>query len=104
MTAQIIDGKQVAADMRAELKTKVAKLKEQGIDNITVEDVCGSAENADALGRPHLAAKLVEKGWVSNIKEAFDRYLKIKGESSKLIYEKASTQYIGPKKDLKKHN
>jgi methylenetetrahydrofolate dehydrogenase (NADP+)/methenyltetrahydrofolate cyclohydrolase len=29
--AQIIDGKQVAADMRAELKEEVAKLKEQGI-------------------------------------------------------------------------
>lgn len=31
MTAKIIDGKQVAADMRAELKTEVAKLKEQGV-------------------------------------------------------------------------
>ena len=31
MTAQIIDGKQVAADMRAELKEKVAELKGQGI-------------------------------------------------------------------------
>ncbi len=31
MTAQIIDGKQVAADMRAELKDEVAKLKDQGI-------------------------------------------------------------------------
>ena len=31
MTAKIIDGKQIAADMRAELKTEVAKLKEQGI-------------------------------------------------------------------------
>ncbi len=31
MTAKIIDGKQVAADMRAELKAEVAKLKEQGI-------------------------------------------------------------------------
>jgi methylenetetrahydrofolate dehydrogenase (NADP+)/methenyltetrahydrofolate cyclohydrolase len=31
MAAQIIDGKQVAADMRAELKVGVAKLKEQGI-------------------------------------------------------------------------
>lgn len=31
MTAQIIDGKQVAADMRAELKEEVAKLKEQNI-------------------------------------------------------------------------
>ena len=31
MTARIIDGKQVAADMRAELKDQVAKLKKQGI-------------------------------------------------------------------------
>jgi len=31
VTAQIIDGKQVAADMRAELKAEVAGLKEQGI-------------------------------------------------------------------------
>lgn len=31
MTAQIIDGKQVAADMRAELKEEVAELKEKGI-------------------------------------------------------------------------
>jgi methylenetetrahydrofolate dehydrogenase (NADP+)/methenyltetrahydrofolate cyclohydrolase len=31
MTAQIIDGKQVAADMRAELKEKVAHLKTKGI-------------------------------------------------------------------------
>jgi len=31
MTAKIIDGKQVAADMREELKKELAKLKEQGI-------------------------------------------------------------------------
>jgi len=31
MTARIIDGKQVAADMRAELKEEVARLKKQGI-------------------------------------------------------------------------
>jgi len=31
MTAQIIDGKQIAADMRAELKDKVARLKDKGI-------------------------------------------------------------------------
>ena len=31
MTAKIIDGKQVAADMRAELKVKVAKLKDKGV-------------------------------------------------------------------------
>ncbi len=31
MAAQIIDGKQVAADMRAELKEQVAQLKTQGV-------------------------------------------------------------------------
>jgi methylenetetrahydrofolate dehydrogenase (NADP+)/methenyltetrahydrofolate cyclohydrolase len=31
MAAEIIDGKQVASDMRSELKSKVAKLKEKGI-------------------------------------------------------------------------
>ena len=31
MAAQIIDGKQIAADMRAELKKEIAKLKEDGI-------------------------------------------------------------------------
>ncbi len=31
MAAQIIDGKQTAADMRAELKDEVAKLKDQGV-------------------------------------------------------------------------
>jgi methylenetetrahydrofolate dehydrogenase (NADP+)/methenyltetrahydrofolate cyclohydrolase len=31
MAAKIIDGKQIAADMQAELKAEVAKLKEQGI-------------------------------------------------------------------------
>ena len=31
MTAQIIDGKQIATDMRAELKAEVAKLKQQNI-------------------------------------------------------------------------
>ena len=31
MSAKIIDGKQVAAEMRAELKEKVAKLKQEGI-------------------------------------------------------------------------
>jgi len=31
MSAKIIDGKQIAADIRAELKTEVAALKEQGV-------------------------------------------------------------------------
>ena len=42
MAAKIIDGKQVAADMRAELKEKVAKMKDQGIvPGLAVVLVCG---------------------------------------------------------------
>jgi predicted metal-dependent phosphoesterase TrpH len=36
-----------------------------------VERIAGS-EN---LGRPHLARALLERGWVSSVKEAFDRFL-----------------------------
>ncbi len=52
----------------------IDKLKEQGVDNIIPEDVLKLAES-DAVGRPHLASVLVDKGWVSNIRSAFDRFL-----------------------------
>ncbi len=52
----------------------IEKLKVLGIDNITLEEVCDLAQS-DAVGRPHLAAKLVEKGWVNNIQMAFNKYL-----------------------------
>jgi len=52
----------------------VDKLKKEGVDNITPEEVLELAES-DAVGRPHLASLLVKKGWVSNIREAFARYL-----------------------------
>lgn len=52
----------------------IDKLKEQGIDNITADEVC-SLSKSDAVGRPHLAALLIKKGWVSNIYEAFGKYL-----------------------------
>ncbi|MBN1361764.1 MAG: bifunctional methylenetetrahydrofolate dehydrogenase/methenyltetrahydrofolate cyclohydrolase FolD [Sedimentisphaerales bacterium] len=61
MTARIIDGKQVAADMRAELKQEVAGLKEQGItpglgvilvgdDPASVSYVTGKERTCDELG------------------------------------------------------
>jgi len=52
----------------------IKKLKMQGVDNIIPEDVLRLAES-DAVGRPHLASVLVEKGWVPDIRSAFDRYL-----------------------------
>lgn len=56
------------------MREMIDKIKVLGIDNITLKEVCDLAES-DSVGRPHLAAKLVEKGWVNNIKMAFNKYL-----------------------------
>lgn len=56
------------------MQEMIDKLKTLGVDNISLEEVCGLAES-DSVGRPHLAAKLVEKGWVNSIQTAFDKYL-----------------------------
>jgi len=50
------------------------RLKSVGIDNIMLEEVMELTE-AKAVGRPHVAEMLVKKGWVKDIKQAFDRYL-----------------------------
>jgi len=50
------------------------KLKSHGIDNISIEEVC-SRSQSQAVGRPHIAALMVEKGWVKDIRKAFDKYL-----------------------------
>ncbi|WNR46564.1 PHP domain-containing protein [Paenibacillus roseipurpureus] len=56
----------------------VAKLQELGME-ITMEDVHKEVANVkrkgDTVGRPHIAAVLLNKGYVSSITEAFDRYL-----------------------------
>lgn len=51
----------------------VAKLQELGID-ITLAEVEARAQG-QVVGRPHFAAVLLEKGVVSSVAEAFDRYL-----------------------------
>jgi predicted metal-dependent phosphoesterase TrpH len=41
-----------------------------------LESVAGKSRSSDgSVGRPHIAQVLVDKGFVSSIKEAFDRYL-----------------------------
>lgn len=42
---------------------------------ISMEDITASSQSARALGRPHVADALVEKGYVVDRTEAFDRYL-----------------------------
>jgi len=50
----------------------VEKLRARGVA-ITLEEV--SARAGKIVGRPHFAAALVEKGYVSSVQQAFDDYL-----------------------------
>jgi 3',5'-nucleoside bisphosphate phosphatase len=59
----------------------IEKLQELGIA-VTLEEIIQlasrsgkKADSAEQIGRPHLAEALVERGVVTDIREAFDRYL-----------------------------
>jgi predicted metal-dependent phosphoesterase TrpH len=57
----------------------VEKLNELGV-SITMREVeeeakATAADNKKPIGRPHIAAVLLRKGYVSSIKQAFDKYL-----------------------------
>ena len=51
----------------------IRKLNDLGI-SITVKEV-EDAAGGEVVGRPHMAAVLVRKGYVNSIKEAFNKYL-----------------------------
>jgi hypothetical protein len=51
----------------------IARLNELGV-SITIDEVESQAGGA-VVGRPHIAAVLVRKGYVNSIKHAFDKYL-----------------------------
>lgn len=61
-------------ERRARMEQMVERVRSLGIE-ITLDDVLACAGDAASLGRPHLARALVNKGIVSTIQEAFDRYL-----------------------------
>lgn len=52
----------------------IAQLNALGVD-ITMDEVSREA-GGNVVGRPHMAAVMVKKGYVRNVQEAFDRYLK----------------------------
>ncbi len=56
------------------MRKMIGRLKDLGIKDIDLDEVCARVQSK-SVGRPHLAATLVEKGVVKNIKEAFDKYL-----------------------------
>ena len=51
----------------------IARLNELGV-KISMEELTAEA-NGGVIGRPHIAAILLRKGYVSSIKNAFDKYL-----------------------------
>jgi len=61
----------------------IARLRELGVD-ITMDEALAQAQGG-VLGRPHIAALLVQKGVVKTIKQAFDEYL---GQGGKAYYDK----------------
>ena len=52
----------------------IERLNALGLE-LSVEEVKAKA-GSDSIGRPHVAQVLVEKGYVQDTREAFDRYLK----------------------------
>ena len=45
------------------------------MDEVEEEAKATAADNKKPIGRPHIAAILLRKGYVSSIKQAFDKYL-----------------------------
>jgi predicted metal-dependent phosphoesterase TrpH len=60
------------ASRRERNRRLAARLKELGMD-ITVEEA--EARGRGMTGRPHFAQIMLEKGYVSNVRQAFDEYL-----------------------------
>jgi len=56
------------------VRRMISKLKELGVDNIEFDEVA-SLTKSESVGRLHLATVLIDKGWVSNIPQAFSKYL-----------------------------
>ena len=66
------------------MKKMIEKLHGMGMTGITLEEVC-SLTRSRSVGRPHLARVMLEKKYISSIKEAFDKYI---GEGRSAYYTK----------------
>ena len=53
----------------------VEELNKLGLE-LDIDEVRKHSKEEDYIGRPHIARALVEKNYVNDIKEAFDKYLK----------------------------
>jgi hypothetical protein len=78
---------------RERIEQMIAKLKQLGVDNITVDEVCALTQSG-AVGRPHLAALLQKKGWVKDFNEAFEKYLSEDAVAYVAKYQQTPTEAI----------
>lgn len=62
------------AARRERVREMVARLDTLGL-SLTVEEVTPGSSGHRALGRPHVARALVQRGYVASYEEAFERYL-----------------------------
>ncbi|HET6627355.1 MAG TPA: PHP domain-containing protein [Nocardioidaceae bacterium] len=85
---RILDGRS------SRLPATLDRLREIGID-IDAADVRRLAGDAAAMGRPHVADALVDKGVVRNRGEAFDRYLGPQGPAYVRRYAADLVEMIG---------
>ncbi len=85
---RILDGR------NARLPMTVDRLRGLGID-ITADDVQRLAGDAAAVGRPHVADALVEKGVVRDRSEAFERYLGSRGPAYVKRYASDLFEMVG---------
>lgn len=60
-------------ERRARMERMVERLVQMGLP-VTLREV-ERFSGGENLGRPHLARALVERGWVRDVKEAFDRFI-----------------------------
>ncbi len=58
----------------ARMKKMLMGLKSVGVNNIEYEEVAALTKSR-AVGRAHLATLLMQKGWVTTIKGAFEKYI-----------------------------
>jgi 3',5'-nucleoside bisphosphate phosphatase len=65
-------------ERRERMERMVRRAQEAGMTQVTMERVF-AASGGENLGRPHLARVLVDAGYASSMKDAFDRFLKTKG-------------------------
>jgi predicted metal-dependent phosphoesterase TrpH len=81
----------------------IEKLREHGVaitmEEVEVEAKATGANSNKPIGRPHIAAILLRKGYVSSIKQAFDKYLAPGGlayfDKERLTMAQAMERIIG---------